>query len=324
MKKLFPIILLIAGLTATLATAQTRMRAKQVSVSTNNWTELAPTKDTVQSVFDYIDAEGLGTDNLTGGYGTNTFVNTNTWQQILQTPSVSTGVVAGGFYLPGTNIVGATYDSSNQQWTVDTSELLPGTNIVGATYNSTNLEWTVDTPQALTDVISSLSNLSSSALFTFISTNSPIVYTNLTPGSIDEIDKMYDSAYSANSTFKRSGFFGDYSQNQVFVPLANTNAYIRGGLWLPEIGNYLVSASFGLSPTLFAPNPYSIFVQQRDSSGANVSRYQALTYGGDNSGSSVGYYSATTTNEYVFFSFAPVTANAAFEWLSLTVVYLGE
>lgn len=131
MKKLFPVILLIAGLTATHATAQTRLPARQVSVSTNNWTELAPTATTAQAVFDYLNAEGLGLPgtNIVGA----TFSG-NQWTVDTQTDN----------FVPGTNIVGATF--SGNQWTVDTQtdNFVPGTNIVGATYDETNKTWTVD------------------------------------------------------------------------------------------------------------------------------------------------------------------------------------
>jgi hypothetical protein len=55
MKKLLLLILLIPCLAATLATAQTRLPAKQVTVVTTNWTNLSPSNNTAQSLFDFLD-----------------------------------------------------------------------------------------------------------------------------------------------------------------------------------------------------------------------------------------------------------------------------
>jgi hypothetical protein len=93
------------------AGAQTKLPAKQVTVDSSAWNNINPATNTAQSVFDFLDTEGLGGS---GGYGTNTFVNPATWQYILETPSIPTGTVVSGFYLPGTNIVGSVY--TNNQW----------------------------------------------------------------------------------------------------------------------------------------------------------------------------------------------------------------
>jgi hypothetical protein len=82
---------------------------------------LSPTADTVQAVFDYIDAEGVGGS---GGYGTNTYVNPSTWQYLLETPTTPTGGIVSGLYLPGTNIVGATYSDAQSQWSITWSDIL--------------------------------------------------------------------------------------------------------------------------------------------------------------------------------------------------------
>lgn len=129
--------LLIICLFSVSAYAQWPLPARQVNVSTNGWTRLAPTATTAQAVFNYIDAQGIGGGS--GGYGTNTYVNPSTWQYLLETPTTPTGGVVSGFYLPGTNIVGATYSDTNKTWTItptDLSGVLPGTNIAGFTYSS--------------------------------------------------------------------------------------------------------------------------------------------------------------------------------------------
>jgi hypothetical protein len=65
-----------------------------------------------------------------------TLDNIDNWLGALSSAAGDTNV---SFYLPGTNIVGATYEETNETWTVtptDLSSVLPGTNIVGFTYNS--------------------------------------------------------------------------------------------------------------------------------------------------------------------------------------------
>jgi hypothetical protein len=94
------------------AGAQTKLPAKQVTVDSSSWNNINPATNTAQSVFDFLDTEGLGGS---GGYGTNTYVNPATWQQILQTPSIPTGTVvqAGNT----TNFVFVSW--SNSYWSTD-------------------------------------------------------------------------------------------------------------------------------------------------------------------------------------------------------------
>lgn len=118
-------LIVLLSLVSAVSLAQWRLPSRQSTVNTSYWGNLSPTADTVQAVFDYIDLEGVGGS---GGYGTNTYVNPATWQYLLTTPTTPTGGIVSGFYLPGTNIVGATYNETNETWTVDTSQFI--TNIV--------------------------------------------------------------------------------------------------------------------------------------------------------------------------------------------------
>ena len=72
-----------------------------------------------------------------------TNVNTKTLQESLDSIdnwlgalAASAGATNAQVYLPGTNIVGATYDETNSQWAVNLSGVLPGTNIQSFTYSS--------------------------------------------------------------------------------------------------------------------------------------------------------------------------------------------
>jgi hypothetical protein len=69
-----------------------------------------------------------------------TNVNTKTLQESLDSIDNWLGALAAGSGggLPGTNIVGAYYDNTSEQW----KGLMPGTNIVGATFSENN--WTID------------------------------------------------------------------------------------------------------------------------------------------------------------------------------------
>lgn len=108
-----------------------------------------------------------------GGYGTNTYVNPATWQYLLETPTTPTGGIVSGFYLPGTNIVGATYNESNQVW----QGLMPGTNIVG--YNLVTDQWVPNELQTLSVATFTRSNLLTSGVS---GTHYPAFNANLTQG----------------------------------------------------------------------------------------------------------------------------------------------
>lgn len=90
-----------------------------------------------------------------------TLDNIDNWLGALSSAAGDTNV---SFYLPGTNIVGATYDETNETWTVDSqvSGYLPGTNILGYTYSVSNNVWVYDQTVALEPVLLSLTTARSS------------------------------------------------------------------------------------------------------------------------------------------------------------------
>jgi hypothetical protein len=153
-------ILFLALLLSLPALAQSPMPARQVSVETNGWANVAPTGATAQAVFQWFaenwpafDSEGWveiapATDTLQDAFGwLDAWISTNA-QPVLDAYYATS-------FLPGTNIVGAAY--SNGQWTVNsqTSGLLSGTNITAeATTNQTpsvtfaDGTWTILVPES--------------------------------------------------------------------------------------------------------------------------------------------------------------------------------
>lgn len=144
-------------------------------LNTNDWDWLAPSTNTPQSVFDFIDDWGYG-------YSTN------------------------GGWLAGSNIVGATFIDG--QWT----GLMPGTNIEGAVYNSTSLTWTVDAGLGSSD--STYTNVFTGSGTSYSCTNfaysADTVFRYLFVGAVYNptvTSNVFDMALS----FRRrgdSGFFG--------------------------------------------------------------------------------------------------------------------
>jgi len=110
------------------------MMRDSVMVSSDGWVFLAPTAETAQATFDWLDAY-VGTNGLLRG--TNivgaTFSN-GQWTVDSQTAGL----------LPGTNILGAVYNPTTLVWRV--LEGMPGTNIFGASYDTNSLSWTIDAP----------------------------------------------------------------------------------------------------------------------------------------------------------------------------------
>jgi hypothetical protein len=123
--KLFIFAFLLAG--SLTASAQWRMPARQVSVQTNAFTNIAPTSATAQATFEALDASFSAVDSRF-------VVVSNSVTQL-------TSRVDG--QLPGTNIVGAVYSSTNNQWTVSPAsvEALPGVDILGALYFTPAKKW---------------------------------------------------------------------------------------------------------------------------------------------------------------------------------------
>ena len=149
------------------ASAQTLLPARQVSVSTNAWTNLVPSAATLQPTLDWIDANWMRIDAsawtaiptnpataqealdwIDGNWDS---VSTNSWTFI--SPAAATGQASLDFldswfsssgaangFLVGTNIANAVWNPTSKTW--EGLGNMPGTNLVGATYS--NGQWYVD------------------------------------------------------------------------------------------------------------------------------------------------------------------------------------
>jgi hypothetical protein len=217
-----------------------------------------------------------------------TNVNTRTLQESLDSIdnwlgalAVSAGATNTGVYLPGTNIVGATYDETNLQWTVSsqTANLLPGTNIQDFTYS--NNQWVP--PDGYLDQ--------------GVSTNYFFAYSDTLQVVTNGVDTLitFSSEYDPNNWFSTNTFTvpydglyllsGEVRFSLQLTPIANrsmlylyTNSAVAG-TFLDREGDNLVSEEL---------NHFSVV--RRFSSNTTVQLYRVLDG------------TITTTNEYRSFS----------------------
>jgi len=334
------------------AEAQWRIPARQASVDASGWTYIDPVasanapSNTVQASLNWLDR--VWGDQAISGSAWSVLPRTNRVRSVFDWVDQNwpTNIVPTQHYLPGTNIPGFVFIDG--QWI--STNFLPGTNIVNAVFsngqwyvtgsnatdiavnptnwvvlpsNAANVQVTLNAVDAfLSGVQGVFDSAGSTATFFFANPTSTLTYaaTSIVPGVTYDIDKVYSG--TVNPFFGGTGVFTNFGAlSNIFIRATDTLANRRGGLRLPVPGIYSVSAGFGVTENLYTNFPHTMYLEHRRVTSAENSlraRHQALALGGENTGSSVSFYTVTTTNEYLFFSFTP-SVDHAIGWQHLHI-----
>ena len=266
---------LIVALFAHISQAQTLLPARQVSVSTNSFTNLSPAVATAQSTFEAIDQSLTGLSATVTSNANTLIAITNLIlpQVVSNTANIATnaaGIAALEsnllLRLPGTNVLGASYNPTTLVWSISsqTAGVLPGTNIENATYSTSSLAWRVAETQHVSAVYNAQSENLSQVVTNGATPLVKIPFTNVTAQSVTNwsLDKttftIPAAGYwlvSVQCNFGLTSAIQTNARSQLYVNIDGSNGFavdrVAGDLVTSDVHTFSMSQWFNAGSEIY-------------------------------------------------------------------------